>query len=98
MAADYLDWLSDLFEEAQVPYNDETAELIDRSLHRIAGVDYPQQREDEVLRRLREDFLILGPPGRQLLAAHLRSAVFSDRNSPARPVEGTAYFTNDEYE
>jgi hypothetical protein len=98
VAADYLDWLTDVFDEAQVPYNDETADQLDRALHTIAGVSYPQESEDEVLRVLRERYLVLGPPGRQLLAAYLRSAFFSDRDSPARPGPGVGYFTNEEYQ
>ena len=97
MAAEYLDWLVEIFEEAQVPYNAETADTLDRALHHIAGVDYPQSRDDEVLQALRARFLVLGPPGRQLLAAYLRSAVFSDRDSQMRPTPGQGYYTNDEY-
>lgn len=97
MYADYLDWLTELFEEAQVPFTPETAELLDRSLHRIAGVEYPQRSEDQVFNILRERFLRVGPPGRQLLAAYLRDAVYARRDSPLRPQEGEAHYTNAQY-
>jgi hypothetical protein len=97
MAADYLDWLSDVFEEAQVPFNAETADFLDQTLHKIARVPYPQQREDEVFNALRERFLKVGPSGRQLLAAYLRDAFFARRTSPHRPTEGGAHFTNEAF-
>lgn len=97
MYADYLDWLSEIFEEAQVPFNDSTAEQLDRALHAIAGVEYPQRSEDQVFNVLRDRFLKVGPPGRQLLAAYLRDAVYSRRDSPLRPTEGVGHFSNERY-
>jgi|GEM_PF-1828717 len=94
MSAAYLDWLTDLFDEAQVPYTPETANYLDRSLRRIA--DAEEDDEETVLRRLRERWLRLGPSGRQLLAALLRHEAYSRRDSPLRPHEGMGYFTNDQ--
>ena len=42
MAGEYLTWLTDLFEEAQVPLNPETVDYLDEALHRIARVPYPE--------------------------------------------------------
>ncbi|MCB9759338.1 MAG: hypothetical protein H6739_05820 [Alphaproteobacteria bacterium] len=97
MASEYLDWLADIFEEAQVRYDDSTAEYLDRAMHAIAGVDYPQTEDDAVFRVLKERYLRLGPPGRQLLAAYIRDRVYADRSSPFRPKEGTGHFTNEGY-
>lgn len=94
MAAEYLDWLADVFEEAQVPYDASTADYLDHVMHQIAGVAYPQKRDDEVMSALKERFLRVGPPGRQLLAAYIRDAVFARRDSPFRPKEGDAHFDN----
>lgn len=94
MAARYLDWLTDLFAEAQVPYTAENAAWLDVSLRRIAGCA-PTASEDEVYRTLRTRWLNQGLPGRQLLASFLRDEVFSRRDSPMRPKEGAAYFTNE---
>ena len=95
MSADYLDWLADVFEEAQIPLTPQTAEHLDRACHDIAGVSYPQTSEGEVLAVLRERFLALGPPGYQLLAAYLRDRVYGDRRSPFRPQQGVGYYTNE---
>jgi hypothetical protein len=38
MAVAYLDWLTELFDEAQVPYTPESAVWLDQSLRRIAAV------------------------------------------------------------
>lgn len=94
MAAHYLEWLKDLFEESQVPYTPETASFLDESLRKIAGFD-AQASEEDVYRKLRTRWLNQGQPGRQLLGSFLRDEVFSRRDSPMRPAEGTAYFTND---
>ena len=94
MAARYLDWLTELFAEAQVPVTAENADWIDASLRRIAGVAAGAS-EDEVYRVLRARWLNQGVPGRQLLASFLRDEVFSRRDSPMRPKEGAAYFTNE---
>ena len=94
MAALYLEWLADLFEEAQVPFNPDTAAFLDVSLRKIAGLAEGAS-EEEVYRRLRSRWLNQGQPGRQLLASFLRDEVFSRRDSPMRPAEGNAYFTND---
>ena len=94
MAIRYLDWLSDLFEEAQVPYTPESAPWLDASLRRIAGVA-PGASEEEVYRQLRARWLNQGQPGRQLLASFVRDEVFSRRDSPMRPKEGDGYYTND---
>jgi hypothetical protein len=93
MPAQYLDWLADIFEEAQVPYTPESAAWLDLSLRKL--VNAPAEDEDEVYRRIREKWLRHGPPGRQLLAAFLRDEVFVRRDSPLRPKEGSAYYTND---
>ena len=93
MAAAYLDWLSDLFQEAQVPNNSETAAWLDASLRRIAGL--PDASEEQVHARLREGWLRHGPSGRQLLAALLRHEVYARRDSPFRPKEGVGYYVND---
>lgn len=92
MQAAYLDWLVDLFEEAQVPYNENTAEYLDLCLRRIAGSEGAD--EEAVFRKLRDTWLRNGPSGRQLLASHLRSEVFSRRDSPLRPTEGVGYYVN----
>lgn len=93
MSAAYLDWLTDLFEEAQVPHNAETADYLDQCLRRIAGLETGD--EEAVYRKLRDTWLKNGPSGRQLLASHLRSEVFSRRDSPLRPTEGVGYFVNE---
>jgi hypothetical protein len=98
MAGEYLAWLTDMFEEAQVPLNSETEDYLDRALHRIAGVEFPQRDEGQVYRALQLTFLKLGPPGRQLLAAYIRDEAFARRDSPMRPAEGVGYYTNAEYE
>jgi len=49
--------------------------------------------QDGIL-KLRETWLRNGPSGRQLLASHLRSEVFSRRDSPLRPTEGVGYYVN----
>lgn len=94
MPAAYLDWLTDLFEEAQVPCNDRTAPEIDAALRRIAGLD-AKADEEAVYRRLRERWLNQGKPGWQLLAGFLRDEAYARRDSKMRPIEGEAYFTND---
>jgi hypothetical protein len=93
MPAAYLDWLTDLFEEAQVPFNAETSAYIDTSLRKLVGA--PTEDEEIVYRRLRERWLKHGLPGRQLLGGLLRDEVFSRRDSPMRPHEGGGYYTND---
>ncbi len=95
MPAAYLDWLTDLFDEAQVPYTPDTAEWLDASLRRIA--DAEGQPEDAVWRTLQKRWLRHGPSGKQLLAALLRQQVYARRDSPLRPQEGQAYFTNDQW-
>ncbi len=97
MAAAYLDWLADLFEEAQVPFNaqqsPELAAYLDLSMRKLVGAE--KEDEEVVYRRIRERWLKHGLPGRQLLAALVRDEVFSRRDSPFRPREGEAYYTND---
>lgn len=93
MPAAYLDWLTDVFEEAQVPLNAETADYLDVSLRKL--VKGEGASEEEVYRRLRQRWLDHGVPGRQLLAGLLRDEVYARRDSPMRPKEGGAYYTND---
>lgn len=92
MSATYLDWLTDLFEEAQVPYSADNADFLDQCLRRIAGAEGAD--EEAVFRKLERSWLRNGPSGRQLLAGLLRSQVFSRRDSPMRPHEGVGYYTN----
>ncbi len=92
MPAAYLDWLTELFEEAQVPYTPETAPWLDLSLRKLVRAE--QADEEVVYRKLRERWLQHGVPGRQLLAGLLRDEVFVRRDSPLRPKEGDAYYTN----
>lgn len=94
MAVRYLDWLTELFDEAQVTYNAESAPWLDASLRRIAGVAEGAS-EEAVYRMLRERWLNQGVPGRQLLGTFLRDEVFARRDSPLRPKEGDGYFTNE---
>ena len=93
MGAAYLDWLDDVFEEAQVPHDEASAAWLDASLRRIAGAEGAD--EETVYRKLRTRWLNHGPPGRQLLAGLLRDEVFARRDSPLRPREGQGYYTND---
>ena len=93
MPAAYLEWLTDVFEDAQVPANAESAVWLDASLRRMVGGE--KATEEEVYRRIRQRWLNHGLPGRQLLATLLRDEIFSRRDSPMRPVEGGAYYTND---
>lgn len=93
MAARYLDWLTELFNEAQVPYDAGNAEFLDQCLRRIAATP-PGASEETVYRTLRQRWLNQGLPGRQLLGSFLRDEVFSRRDSPMRPKEGDGYFTN----
>ena len=97
MSHNYLEWLSEFFEEAEVPFNDETSEAIDVALHRIAGLSFPQEDRNVLLTELRNSFLRHGPNGRQLLAAHLRDELFARRDGALRPKQGVGYYTNDEY-
>ena len=39
MAAAYLDWLTEVFEEAQVEYTPATAAYLDQAIRKIAGVE-----------------------------------------------------------
>ena len=50
--------------------------------------------EEVVYRRIREKWLRHGRSGRQLLAAFLRDEAYVRRESPLRPKEGDAYYTN----
>jgi len=93
MSAAYLSWLTDLFEEAQVPHDDEAAPYLDQSLRRIAGLG-PEADEKAVLDLIRNRWLRHGPSGWQLLAALLRHEVYARRDSPYRPKEGVGYYTN----
>lgn len=97
MPAAYLDWLADVFEDAQVPFNaqltPEQADWLDVSLRKLVGAE--KEDEEVVYRRLRERWLKHGLPGRQLLTAFIRDEVFVRRDSPFRPREGEAYYTND---
>lgn len=93
MPAAYLDWLADVFEEAQVTYNAETADYLDSAMRKL--VNGEKEDEEVVFRRIRERWLKHGLPGRQLLAAFIRDEVYSRRDSPFRPKEGEAYYTND---
>lgn len=94
MAVRYLDWLTELFEEAQVPYTPESAPWLDQALRRIAAVPAGAS-EETVFRALRSRWLNQGPPGRQLLASFLRDEVFVRPDSPMRPREGEGYYTNE---
>jgi len=93
MSLSYLKWLDDLFEEAQVTYNEDQAPYIDQVIRRIAdaGPDVPGE---QILQILQRKWLKQGYSGRQLLASLLRNEVFSRRDSPLRPKEGVGYFTN----
>lgn len=93
MAAAYLDWLTEVFEEAQVACTPETAPYLDASLRRIVGA--PTEDEEVVFRKLRDRWLRHGVPGRQLLAGLIRDEVYTRRDSPMRPHEGGGYYTND---
>lgn len=93
MPAAYLEWLADVFEEAQVPYTAETAAYLDSSMRKL--VDAEKEDEEVVFRRIRDRWLRHGLPGRQLLAAFIRDEVYARRDSPFRPTEGSAYYTND---
>lgn len=93
MAAAYLDWLTEVFEEAQVEYTPATAAYLDQAIRKIAGVE--KGDEEVVYRKLRSRWLNHGLPGRQLLAGFIRDEVYSRRDSPLRPVEGGGYYTND---
>jgi hypothetical protein len=97
MAHNYMEWLRDFFEEAEVPFTEETAPAIDIALHRIAGLEFPQEDRNVLLTSLRGSFLRLGPNGRQLLAAHLRDELFARRDGALRPKQGGGYYTNEEY-
>ena len=92
MAAAYLDWLTDLFEEAQVPLRPDTRAYLDECLRRIAEAE--QDEEATVYRTLQRRWLRHGDSGRQLLASLLRGQAFSRRDSPLRPTEGVGYYTN----
>ncbi len=94
MAARYLDWLTELFDEAQVPYTPASAPWLDQSLRRIAAVPAGAS-EETVFRALRQRWLNQGQPGRQLLASFLRDEVFVRADSPLRPREGEGYYTNE---
>ena len=89
----YLDWLTDLFEEAQVPLRDDTREYLDIALRRIAEAE--DDDPEVVYRTLQRRWLRHGDSGRQLLASLLRGQVFSKRDSPMRPAEGVGYYTNE---
>jgi hypothetical protein len=93
MPALYLDWLADVLEEAQVPLTPENADYIDKSLRRI--VEAEGADEEVVYRRIRDRWLRQGPSGRQLLAAFIRDEAYARRDSPMRPHEGQAYYTNE---
>jgi hypothetical protein len=93
MAAAYLDWLAEVFDEAQVPYTDETSAYLDTCIRRL--VQGETATDEEILRRVRDRWLKHGQPGRQLLAAFIRDDVFARRDSPMRPKEGGGYYTND---
>lgn len=88
----YLDWLKDIFEEAQVSYTPETAPYLDAALRKMTGTE--KSSEEEVFNRIRQRWLRQGPPGRQLLGALIRDEVYSRRDSPLRPQEGAGYYTN----
>ena len=92
MSANYLQWLTDLFDEAQVPYTPDSADYLDGCLRRIAAAEGAD--EETVYRKLRDGWLRKGPSGRQLLAGLLRAQAFSKRDSPLRPTEGVGYYTN----
>jgi len=94
MSASYLDWMTDLFDEAQVSYSPKTAHHLDAALRRIA--DAEEDDEETVWRKLRSRWLRHGPSGRQLLAGLLRQQIYSRRESPLRPTEGVGYYTNDQ--
>lgn len=91
MAAAYLDWLADIFEEAQVPYTPETSGYLDVAMRRLVSAE--KDPEEVVYRRIRDRWLKHGQPGRQLLASFIRDEVFSRRDSPMRPEEGGGYYT-----
>lgn len=91
MAAAYLEWLKDIFEEAQIPYNAETAPYLDVCVRKVAGA--VGEPEEVVFRKVRDRWLRHGAPGRQLLASFLRDEVFTRLDSPMRPVEGGGYYT-----
>jgi hypothetical protein len=92
MSNAYLDWLNDLFEEAQVPLQDDTRAYIDQCLRRIAEAE--DDDPEVVYRTLQRRWLRHGESGRQLLAALLRGQVYSRRDSPMRPKEGDGHYVN----
>lgn len=92
MPATYLDWLVDIFDEAEVPYNEDTADYLDRALRRIAEAE--DASDEEVYRKLRDTWLMHGRSGRQLLVSFLREQVYARRDSPLRPVEGNGHYVN----
>lgn len=92
MPAAYLDWLADVFEEAQVPYTAETAPYLDAVMRKLVNAE--NETEEEVFRRIRAEWLHHGQPGRQLLGSFIRDDVFARRDSPMRPKEGGGYYTN----
>lgn len=94
MAAQYLDWLTELFDEAQVPVTADNAAFLDQCLRRIAGTPAGAS-EETVYHALRTRWLNHGVPGRQLLGSFLRDEVFVRGGSPMRPKEGDGYFTNE---
>jgi hypothetical protein len=88
----YLDWLTDLFEEAQVPYDATTSPWLDQALRRIAKAE--KDDEETVYRKLEKRWLRNGKAGWQLLAGLLRHEVYARRDSPIRPQEGLGHYTN----
>ena len=88
----YLDWLTELFEEAQVPYDEEARPYLDQALRRIAEAE--DDDEETVYKKLEKRWLRNGRPGWQLLAGLLRGELYARRDSPIRPKEGVGYYTN----
>ena len=88
----YLDWLTQLFDEAQVPYDAQTAPWIDQALRRIADAEGAD--EETVYRKLEKRWLKQGRAGWQLLAGLLRHEVYARKDSPLRPKEGLGHYVN----
>lgn len=90
-----LSWLAPFLQEHQVPADPEAVPWVLASLQRLAGCG-PQASDEEVWRVLQARWLSHGPPGRLLLGSLLRGEVFSRRDSPLRPKEGSGYYKGEE--
>ena len=96
MASAYLEWLSDVFEEAQVPTGADAMPYLDQVVRRIVQAD-STTTDEQILQALRKNWLRHGRSGTQLLAGLIRGEDFSRRGSPLRPTEGVGYYTHEDY-